>query len=107
MSEHISVTTTTDSQESAERIARALLEARAAACVQICAPIESHYRWEGRIESSREWRLTIKTRAALFPDVEHLIASIHPYTVPQVLAVPIAFGNSAYLAWLDEATAPA
>jgi len=105
MSEYISVTTTTDSHENAERVARLLLEARVAACVQISAPIDSHYWWEGRIESSPEWRLTIKTRAALFPDVERTIASIHPYTVPQVLATPIAFGNSAYLAWLEEATA--
>jgi periplasmic divalent cation tolerance protein len=106
MSEYISVTTTTDSHESAGQIARTLLEARAAACVQISAPIESHYWWEGRIEFSREWHLTIKTRAALFSEIERTILALHPYTAPQILATPISLGNAAYLAWLDEATEP-
>jgi len=104
MSEYISITTTSESHESAGQIARTLLEARNAACVQISSPIESHYWWEGRIEFSREWRLTIKTRAALFDQVERAITSLHPYAAPQIVATPISLGNAAYLAWLDEAT---
>jgi len=105
MTEHISVTTTTDSAESAQSIAQHLLETHLAGCVQISAPIESHYWWEGRIEFAREWRLTIKTRAALLPDVQRSIAAVHPYKTPQILATSIVWGDAGYLQWLDDATA--
>jgi periplasmic divalent cation tolerance protein len=98
----ISVTTTTDNEASAQSIARALLEARLAACVQISSPIESGYCWEGKIETSREWRLTIKTSAKLFPQVEAAIRQAHPYSTPQILAIPIIAGNQDYLGWLRE-----
>jgi periplasmic divalent cation tolerance protein len=78
----ISVTTTTDSEASAQAIAWALLEARLAGCVQISSPIESSYWWEGKIETSREWRLTLKTSAQLFAQVETAIRRVHPYSTP-------------------------
>jgi periplasmic divalent cation tolerance protein len=101
---HVSVTTTTESLENAQRIASTLLEAHLAGCVQISAPVESHYWWEGRIESAREWRLTIKTRAALLPQLQREIETLHPYQTPQIRATPIVWGHPGYLAWLDEAT---
>ena len=99
---HISIATTTDNHESARAIARALVEARLAACVQLSAPIESVYRWQGSVETATEWRLTIKTRADRFANVASAIRKLHPYSVPQILATPVVAGNADYLAWLDE-----
>jgi periplasmic divalent cation tolerance protein len=106
MTDYISVATTTDSEANARQIAGALLDGRLAACVQISAPIESRYWWQGKIETAREWRLTIKTRAALFDDLSSAIRAVHPYSVPQILALPFVAGNRDYLAWIDEATTP-
>jgi periplasmic divalent cation tolerance protein len=105
MTEYISVTTTTDDARCAERIADLLLEARLAACVQTDAPITSRYWWQGKLEVSIEWRLTIKTRRALFAALEVAIRSVHTYTTPQILATPIVDGNDDYLAWIAEVTA--
>jgi len=106
MTDYISVATTTDSVANARQIAGVLLDGRLAACVQISAPIESRYWWQGEIESATEWRLTIKTRAALFDDLCSAIRAVHPSSVPQILALPIVAGNRDYLAWIDEVTAP-
>jgi periplasmic divalent cation tolerance protein len=104
MTEYISVATTTDDARCAERIAGLLLETRLAACVQTDAPITSRYWWQGKLETSTEWRLTIKTRRALFAAIEVAIRSIHSYTTPQLLATPIVDGNADYFAWIDEVT---
>lgn len=106
MTDYISVATTTDSEANARQIAGALLDGHLAACVQISAPIESRYWWQGKIETTTEWRLTIKTRAALFDDLSSAIRTVHPYSVPQILALPIVAGNRDYLAWIDEVTTP-
>lgn len=102
MSEYISVTTTVDSPEAAERIAKLLLERRLAACVQIDGPCESIYRWNGALERSREWRCTIKTRAELYPDLERRLRAAHPYETPEILAHTIERGNADYLDWIDD-----
>ncbi len=102
MADYIQVTTTTEHREDADRIARALVDARLAACVQIEGPITSTYRWEGRIQTSPEWRCVVKTRQDLFGQIERAIREIHPYEVPQILAVPIVAGSAAYLDWLNE-----
>ncbi len=101
MSDVIQVITTTASREEAERIARALVEGRLAACVQVVGPITSTYRWQGAIESSQEWRCEAKTRAELYGDVANAIRRLHSYQVPEILAVPVAAGSADYLAWLD------
>ena len=84
----------------ATRLARALVGPRLAACVQILGPIRSHYRWQGRIESAREWLLLIKTRAALLGAVEAEVRRLHPYTVAEMLVVPVRGGHAPYLDWL-------
>ena len=85
----------------AQAIARALVEKRLAACVQIIGPITSTYWWQGEIETAEEWLCLIKTRADLFEQVEAAIKEVHPYDVPEILAVPVVAGSEDYLAWLD------
>jgi len=104
MSLHILIVTTTALREEAERIARELVETRLAACVQIVGPIASTYRWQGKIETGEEWQCWAKTRGELFARVEETIRRIHPYEVPEILAVPVVAGSASYLAWLDAET---
>jgi len=106
MTDYISVVTTTDTEANARLIASDVLDNHLAACVQISGPIESRYWWEGKIETAQEWRLTIKTRTTLFDDLSDAIRAVHPYSVPQILALPIVAGNRDYLGWLDAATTP-
>lgn len=101
MADYIQVITTTENKDDAERIARALIEARLAACVQIVGPMTSTYRWKGQIETAQEWQCVAKSRAELFGQIESAIRNVHPYEVPEILAVPIAAGSGAYLEWLD------
>jgi len=101
MANYIEVVTTTERKEDAERIARALVEARLAACVQIRGPITSTYRWKGAIETAEEWQCVAKSRADLFAQIDEAIRGIHPYEVPEILALPITAGSTAYLKWLE------
>jgi periplasmic divalent cation tolerance protein len=100
----IQIITTTASADDARRIARALVERRLAACVQIVGPIESVYRWQGQVETAAEFQCWIKSRPELYEAVEQLICELHPYDVPEILAVPVSGGNSAYLEWLRQET---
>ena len=84
----------------ATALARALLVERLAACVNIGAPIESIYHWRGQIETASEVPVIIKTRSALFPDVERAIRNIHPYDTPEIVAIPVAYAHEPYLEWL-------
>jgi len=102
MSNHIQVLTTTASREEAERIARALIGERLAACVQVIGPISSTYRWQGAIETSQEWLCVAKSRQDLYGEIEKAIRRIHSYQVPEILAVPVVAGSADYLAWLDQ-----
>ena len=105
MPDYLQVVTTTALREEAERIARELVEARLAACVQIVGPILSTYRWQDKIETGEEWQCWAKTRGELFARVEAAIRRIHPYEVPEILAVPVVAGSANYLAWLEAETA--
>ena len=98
----IQVITTTGTKEDARKIARALLEDRLAACVQVVGPITSSYWWEDEIEEAEEWLCLIKTTADLFERLEHAVRATHPYDVPEILAVPVVAGGADYLAWLRE-----
>jgi periplasmic divalent cation tolerance protein len=102
MSEHIEVVTTTATQDNARRIARELVERRLAACVQVCGPIESTYRWKAQVETAQEWQCVAKTRRDLYALVEGAIRELHPYEVPEILAVAILEANPAYTHWLDD-----
>ena len=87
--EFIQVVTSIASQVDARRIANALVEQRLAGCVQIVGPIESLYRWEGKIETANEWQCWIKTRRSHYEAVEQVIHKLHPYQVPEILALPV------------------
>ncbi len=102
MTDCIQVTTTTSTQEEAQRIADALVEARLAACVQIVGPINSVYRWQGEVERATEWLCVVKTERRLFAAVEAAIKRLHSYEVPEILAVDVAQGSEDYLRWLHE-----
>lgn len=88
----------------AEKLARSLVEARAAACVNVLSPCRSIYRWDNAIDSAEEIPLLIKTTAAQYPQVETLIRAQHPYAVPEIIAIPISHGLPTYLAWLAQET---
>jgi len=91
---------------SAERISRALVDNRLAACVNQWPPVVSTYRWQGAVECAQEVPLTIKCSASRYPEVESTIRSLHPYQVPEVVAVPVAAGFGPYLRWIDQETQP-
>jgi len=101
MAEHIQVITTVAQREDAERIARTLVEQRLAACVQVIGPVSSTYRWRGAIETAQEWQCWAKSRRDLYDAIEQAIRRIHPYEVPEILAVPVVAGSASYLAWLE------
>lgn len=100
----LQISTTTSSQEDAERIARTLIEKRLAACVQIVAPVKSVYRWKGNIETVQEWLCLIKTTGDLFQQVSQTIRAIHPYETPEIIAIPIIDGSPDYLCWIQDST---
>ncbi|MDQ1314176.1 MAG: periplasmic divalent cation tolerance protein [Pseudomonadota bacterium] len=85
---------------SAEKLARVLLEHRAAACVNVLAACRSVYRWRGAVETADEIPLLIKTTAENYPLVEEIVRAQHPYDVPELIAIPITHGLPAYLDWL-------
>lgn len=89
----------------AERVATALVERRLAACVNRLAPCRSTYRWEGAIQHDEEHPLLIKTDAARYAELEAAIRELHPYELPEIVAVDIQRGLPAYLAWVSAETA--
>lgn len=102
MQAYIQIVTAVSSKEEGERIAHALLDKRLAACVQILGPISSLYWWQGKIERSQEWLCIAKSELELFTQIEEIIQSLHSYTVPEILALPVVQGNESYLQWLHD-----
>ena len=88
----------------ARRLAKAALEAKLAACANIVPAVESHYWWEGKLESSDEVLLLLKTRQALLPKLERAVQEIHPYDTPEFISLPLTAGSRRYLAWLNDNT---
>jgi periplasmic divalent cation tolerance protein len=100
MTDYLQIVTTTASRDEAEQIARALVEQRLAACVQVVGPISSTYQWKGKLETSQEWLCVIKTRQSHYRAVEDAIRQLHSYDVPEILAFSVAAGSQNYLDWL-------
>ena len=98
------VITTAPDRAVAQKIAHALVEQKLAACVNILAECTSVYRWQGTIETAGEVPLLIKTRAEIYAEVETAIKGLHPYELPEIVAVPVEHGSSDYLAWINAAT---
>ncbi|MEU9131370.1 divalent-cation tolerance protein CutA [Kitasatospora sp. NPDC048540] len=105
MTDVLTVTTTTDSAEFAAALARSAVTAKLAACAQVDGPITSVYRWQGELETAREWRVVLKTTVARYPELEAHLVDGHPYDTPEVLATPVTAGSPGYLAWVVEQTA--
>lgn len=82
-------------------MARLLVEERLAACVAVASKVRSYYHWQGKLEESEEWALTVKTRRDLFPALLERIKQAHSYQVPEVLALPVSDGNLDYLDWME------
>lgn len=101
MTDKIVVLSACDSEKKAAELARALVEQRLAACVNIVPGARSIYRWQGKIEDTAEWVLVIKSRRDLFEKLREAIARLHSYEVPEVIALPVVDGSDAYLEWLD------
>jgi periplasmic divalent cation tolerance protein len=100
MTDAIQVVTTTGSKEEAEKIARALVARRLAACVQVGGPVASTYHWQGKVETSQEWLCVIKTLKSRWTALEAAIRELHSYDVPEILAFDVVAGSRDYLGWL-------
>jgi periplasmic divalent cation tolerance protein len=96
------VLSTVGSEDEARKIAHHLVERRLAACVNIVPHVESVYRWQGKVESGREWLLVIKTSAERFAAVREAIGVLHSYELPECIALAVEDGSAEYLQWLAE-----
>jgi periplasmic divalent cation tolerance protein len=101
MTDKIVVMSTCGSAEEAQRLARELVAQRAAACVNIVAPVRSIYRWKGNVEEAEEWLLIVKTIRSSFDRLRTILEAAHSYELPEVLAIPVIAGSPNYLAWLE------
>jgi periplasmic divalent cation tolerance protein len=104
MNEYLQVFTTVEKREDADLIASTVVRKRVAACAQILGPIQSTYWWKGKVEEAGEWLCVMKTRKELFSALEKEIKDIHPYEVPEIIALPIVAGSKSYLQWIDKET---
>ena len=96
------VTTTLPDRSAADRVAQALVEERLAACAQVSGPIASTYRWQGAVEQASECYCHIKTTLGRLPALRRRLRELHPYDVPEIIAVPIVDGDPSYLEWIEE-----
>jgi len=96
------VLSTAGSQEEARKIAKALVERRLAACVNIVPGVESTYRWQGKVETAAEWLLVMKTTASAFPALREVFLELHSYDLPECLLLAVEDGDTAYLKWITD-----
>jgi periplasmic divalent cation tolerance protein len=102
--EYVIVLTTLPADADGAAFARDLVEERLAACVNLSAPMESIYRWDGNVESETERQLVIKTSRDRVVALWDRVRELHPYDMPEFLVTPIVDGNDAYLRWVAEST---
>ena len=102
MGDHVMVLTTAGSDAQAEELARALVERRLAACVNIVNDVCSVYRWKGEVEREAEKLLLIKTSRGLFPKLRDALRELHSYELPEILMLPVLDGDPDYVKWLDD-----
>ncbi len=100
-SEHVVVFITVPQGKGAE-IARFIVERRLGACTNIVSGVRSLYWWQGKVEDDGEELLIVKTRRSVLPRLIREVKSVHPYSVPEIIALPIIAGNPDYLKWIDD-----
>ncbi len=93
---------TVSKRKEAKRIAAAIIKNKAGACVNIVDNIESLFWWQAKVDRAKELLLIVKTKSSKFPKLVKLVESMHSYTVPEIIALPIVKGNKPYLRWIDE-----
>ena len=106
MTDKIVILVTAASRRDCKKIAKHLVEAKLAACVNITAGIESIYHWEGKINADKEFLMLIKSTRGLFPEIQHEISRIHSYHTPEVICLPIIDGSRNYLQWVGDSVKP-
>jgi periplasmic divalent cation tolerance protein len=104
MEQALLVLTNLADMASARLLAQALVEQRLAACVNMLPAVHSVYRWNDVVEEAAEVTLLIKTTTARYEELEQAIRALHPYELPEVIAVPVSAGSPAYLAWIAQET---
>jgi periplasmic divalent cation tolerance protein len=97
------ILTTCPDEAVASRIARELVESGLAACVSRVGPVHSTYRWQGAIQDEPEVLLVIKSLTTRYPELQMRLKSLHPYQVPEIIALPVTSGSADYLSWLEGA----
>jgi periplasmic divalent cation tolerance protein len=103
MTDKIAVLVTCGSAAEARKIGRALVETKLAACANILeAPVRSIYRWNGRVESAKEFLIILKSSRKRFAAIEREVRRLHSYDVPEIIALPIARGSQGYLKWISQ-----
>ena len=101
---HLLVLSTCPGSITAKKIANELITDRLAACVQVVSGVQSYFRWVGKVDSSEENLLLIKTTVDRYEELEQRIKALHPYELPEIIAVPISAGFAEYLSWIDDST---
>ena len=104
MTEALVVLITAPSSEEGEAIARALVEEKLAACVNVIPSVTSLYRWRGELQREGEVLLVVKSRRGLFDRLAARVRELHSYQVPEIIALPVIVGDEDYLRWLSETT---
>ena len=102
MTDKVVILVTAASKKECRKIAKHLVESKLAACVNITQPIESIYRWEGKIAREEEYQLIIKSTRELFPEIKTVISSLHSYHTPEIICLPIIEGSRNYLQWVSD-----
>jgi periplasmic divalent cation tolerance protein len=101
---YIVVFITARDAEEAQKIAKALVKRRQAACVNIVSSVDSHFWWKDKLDSSQESLLIVKTKESLLPELIKSVKKIHSYGIPEIIAIPIIGGSRDYLEWIDSET---
>lgn len=102
MTDKVVIMVTAASKRECRKIARHLVEAKLAACVNITQPIESLYLWEGKIAVDKEYQMLIKSTRELFPEIKAAISKVHSYHTPEIICLPIIDGSRSYLQWVSD-----
>lgn len=98
----VQVTTTLPNEGAAHKVAARLVEERLAACAQVLGPMSSTYCWQGEVQRATEWYCNLKTTSSRLPELQERIRQLHPYEVPEIIALPIVDGDADYLRWIEE-----